>query len=305
MTDLSDLAVVVVAYGSSALLAQNLVPLSREGTGARIVVVDNRTDDAERDRVAALADAEGWTLVAPDANLGFGEGNRVGVEAARAAGAAAVLLLNPDAAVAADDVQRLLEVVRAEPLALVGPRIVRPDGSMWSEGSDLYLDDGSIRSRRRRVPGRPVAEWLTGACLLLSLPLWDRVGGFHPEYFLYWEDVDLSWAVTAAGGSVRLVPDATAVHAEGGTQDGDDHSTAGGAKSATYYYYNVRNRLVFAALRLDAETRRSWRRHTLRVSWGVLMQGGRRQLRRPGRTLLPVVRGLRDGRRIAARIAPR
>lgn len=305
MTDLRGLAVVVVAYGSSALLAQNLVPLSREDTGALVVVVDNRTDAAERDRVAALADAEGWVLVAPDANLGFGEGNRAGVEAARARGATAVLLLNPDASVAAVDVRRLLDAVRADPSALVGPRIVRPDGSMWSEGSDLYLDDGSIRSRRRRIAGRPIAEWLTGACLLLSMELWDRVGGFHPAYFLYWEDVDLSWAVTASGGTVRLVPEATAVHAEGGTQDGADHSTAGGAKSPVYYYYNVRNRLVFAALRLDPETRRSWRRHTLRVSWEILMQGGRRQLSRPGRTVLPVLRGLRDGLRFAGPDAPR
>ena len=299
MSRLEGLAVVVVAFGTSALLEQNLVPFSQQREGALVVVVDNRTDDAERMAMTSLAAAQGWVLVAPDTNLGFGEGNNAGVTTARERGATEVLLLNPDATITADDAALLLDAVRADPLALVGPRIVRPDGSMWSEGSDLYLDDGSIRSRRRRVAERPVAEWLTGACLLLSTGLWDRIGGFHPAYFLYWEDVDLSWAVRATGGTVLLVPEATAVHAEGGTQDGDDHQAAGGAKSPLYYYYNVRNRLVFAALRLDATTRRRWALHTARVSWGILLQGGRRQLRHPGRTLLPVARGLRDGRRLA------
>jgi hypothetical protein len=59
------LAIVVVNYGSSALLANNLVPLARSTSGATVVVVDNFTDDAERARVVELACRESWEVVLP------------------------------------------------------------------------------------------------------------------------------------------------------------------------------------------------------------------------------------------------
>jgi GT2 family glycosyltransferase len=35
-------------------------------------------------------------------------------------------------------------------------------------------------------------SWLTGACLAVSKQVWQATGGFDPDYFLYWEDVDYS-----------------------------------------------------------------------------------------------------------------
>ena len=60
-----ELAVIVVNFGSSALLEANLVPLARALPGARVVVVDNRTSDAERVAVLALAARESWETVTP------------------------------------------------------------------------------------------------------------------------------------------------------------------------------------------------------------------------------------------------
>ncbi len=77
--------------------------------------------------------------------------------------------------------------------------------------------------------------------------LWDLVGGFDESYFLYWEDVDLSWRIVAAGGRLAVAEDLTAFHAVGATQ-------AGSTKSATYVYYSARNRLRFAGT-LPARTR--------------------------------------------------
>ena len=134
--------------------------------------------------------------------------------------------------------------------------------------------------------------WVSGACFAISRTLWEHIGGFDDAYFLYWEDVDLSKKVWDAGGEVRVLQTASAVHDEGGTHE---DRTGGRAKSETYYYYNIRNRMLFARLRLDPDTRRRWRRRDGQVSWGILMQGGRRQLsgRGPWRALL---RGFRDGR---------
>lgn len=294
----AGLAVVVVGYGSSGLLSTNLAPLARALPGAITVVVDNRTTDDERERMRALAADAGWLLVEPDGNLGFGPGMNAGVAAAREAGADVLLLLNPDATMAPDAVATLLGVVRADPDALVAPRILRPDGSVWFDGSDLHLGDGRISATRKReeLGVRDAELWLSGACLALSTALWERVGGFGDGYFLYWEDVELSYRARRAGGRVLVVPEATAVHAEGGTQ-GAGHERSGEAKSETYYYFNIRNRLVFAARNLDASSVRQWRRASLPIAYEVLLQGGRRQFLRPVAPLRAAFRGVRDGLR--------
>jgi len=295
-TTFASLAVVVVNFGSSALLETNLQPLSRSAPGLQVVVVDNFTDVAEQIRVAALAEREQWQLVLSPTNLGFGGGVNLGVARAQQLGRTHFLLLNPDAGIPADQVARLLEVVAAHPLTLVSPRILRPDGTVWFDGSDLYLDDGRVRATRRRADfvGKRVTPWLSGACLLISDELWRRVGGFSDDYFLYWEDVELSHRVLQIGGAVTVCATAQATHAQGGTQ-GAGQRSAGQAKSNSYYYYNVRNRLVYATRNLDAADRRRWRRRSLPAAWEVISRGGRRQLLGSLHPLVAAARGLCDG----------
>jgi GT2 family glycosyltransferase len=299
---LASLAIVVVNYGSSALLERNLLPVARE-SGVRIVVVDNLTDAAERAAVVALAAREGWSTVLPDGNTGFGVGMNLGVARAREEGSTRYLLLNPDATIGTADLRALVHRSEEAPLSLLAPRVLRPDGSVWFDGADLYLDDGRIRSPRRRATLAPERwePWLSGACLLVTDELWQRVGGFHDGYFLYWEDVDLSHRVLAAGGALEVRGEASAMHAEGGTQGVD----GGAAKSATYYFYNIRNRMLFAVSNLEASDVRRWRRLILPIAWEVLLQGGRRQFLRSADPWVAGVRGVLAARRIARSYTPR
>jgi GT2 family glycosyltransferase len=295
-----DLAIVVVNYGSAALLRQNLAPLAASLPDATIVVVDNFTSEAERDTVVKLCAARGWLCEASAVNLGFGVGINLGVARARDAGAPHFVLLNPDAVLTAASVERLLEVVLSDAFAAVAPTVLRPDGSLWFGGADLYLADGRIRSRARRDDAARTEPWLSGACVMISAELWDAVGGFSDEYFLYWEDVDLSHRILEAGGRLELADGATAVHAEGGTQ-GVSAESSGASKSTLYYYYNIRNRLLFASRNLGMEDLRAWKRVTLPVAWEVLLEGGRRQFLRSPRPVIAAARGMRDGLRIARR----
>ncbi|OUD84573.1 Glycosyl transferase family 2 [Clavibacter michiganensis subsp. michiganensis] len=147
------LAVVVVNYGSADLVRENVLPLVERLDDALLVVVDNRTTDAERERVRDLAAHPSTRVhgVYPDGNTGFGTGMNIGVQAARALGAREFLLLNPDATIEPDQLAVLRGVVAADPLTLAAPTILRPDGSTWFRGSDLYLADGRIRSAARRA----------------------------------------------------------------------------------------------------------------------------------------------------------
>jgi N-acetylglucosaminyl-diphospho-decaprenol L-rhamnosyltransferase len=299
--DAPAFTVVVVSYGSHALLADTLVATLATDPRARAVVVDNWTTDDERQALVRLASEQGWAVELPDTNLGFGGGMNRGVARALDDGATRVLLLNPDAVVEPGGLATLGAALDADPMALASPVVVRPDGSPFASGTtDLRLRDGTMRATRRRPAGsrEPVVEWLSGACLAMTDVLWRAVGGFDERYFLYWEDVDLSVRVQRAGGSLRVVEDARAVHDEGATHD---DATTSRAKSPTYYYFNIRNRLLFAAVHLDAPSVRRWMLTAPRAARAVLLQGGRRQL-----THLPpwraAVRGTWDGLVLAFRV---
>jgi N-acetylglucosaminyl-diphospho-decaprenol L-rhamnosyltransferase len=293
--ELPAFAVVVVNFDSSALLERNAAAIELPPAG-RIVVVDCFSGDVERGRVRGLAERHGWDAVLLDENAGFGGGMNAGVARAGAAGATIVVALNPDATIDRASLESLVSAVQRDPMLLASPTIVGGAGEPWFAGADLYLEDGAVRGARARdrFPGAARREWATGACFAMSLELWRLVGGFDEDYFLYWEDIDLSHRVLDIGGRLALV-DALVVHEAGGTQtDIDD----GRAKSEAYYYYNIRNGMLYAAKHLGDARMRRWLRAAPRVGLGVLLRGGRRQLVRSLRPWRAYLRGLRDGHRI-------
>lgn len=297
-------AVVIVSFASSGLLERQAASLELPGRG-RVVVVDCFSSASERARVRAIAHEHGWDVVLLDTNAGYGGGTNAGARLALAQGADVVVALNPDASIDAEGLRRLVEAVAGDPMVLASPRILTGSGEPWFVGADLYLEDGVPRGARARdrFPGAARREWATGACFAISASLWTMLGGFDEEYFLYWEDIDLSHRALDAGARLAVV-DARAVHDAGGTQR---NVGPGRAKSETYYYFNIRNRLLYAVKHLDPDGIRRWQRSAPRVALAVLQRGGRRQLVSSLRPWRAYLRALRDGRRLVrehARLAP-
>ena len=269
MSALDDVALVVVSYGSSGLLAANL-PRTAGDSGVRVVVVDSFSGDQERAAVTRLAADHGWDLLTPGTNVGFGGGSNLGAAHALATGSRVLVLLNPDAWTDPAGLAALADAARSRGRALVAPPIHRPDGGVYSRGlTYLHLADGTMSGRRTAPDDVP---WLSGACLAVGAELWTELGGFDEDYFLYWEDVDLSWRALALGARLEVADGAHVVHDEGGTQE-----SRGRAKSETYYRYDIRNRMMFARKNLGPAAVRRWRRALPRAARAVALRGGRRQ----------------------------
>lgn len=274
MSSVPPFAVVTVNFGSSEMIRQNASDLVLPPQG-RLYIVDCFSSSAERSAVSTVAAELGAECVLLDENRGYGGGTNAGAARALADGAEVIIALNPDAQI---DSAALLALTRAAAGrdVLVSPRILSSDGRVWFAGARLFLDDGSTagESSSGSQDERTARPWATGACFAISAGLWSKIGGFDEEYFLYWEDIDLSHRVLDVGGSLEAV-EAVVIHDEGGTHT-DQRSSR--AKSSTYYFYNIRNRLLYARKHLDPMTRRRWVRSTPTVAYRVLLQGGRRQL---------------------------
>lgn len=205
VADTTDPEVVVVAYGSPALLRSALEPV-RE---LAVTVVDNSSLPEIRDLCAEL----GVRYLDPGWNGGFAAGVNHAL-AHRQTPGSDVLLLNPDAVVDVDGIRRLHRTLRADPdLASVAPAQVDADGHparvvwpfptplrCWIEAKGL----GRLNDRHE--------DYVIGSVLLLRAEALEQVGGLDDYFFLYAEETD--WAKRAAmmGWHHRLVPEVTAVH---------------------------------------------------------------------------------------------
>lgn len=293
------LALVLVNYASHQLLERNLDPGLAQA-GIEVVVVDNHTTAEELAALQALAGERGWHVVPSPTNVGFGDGVNLGVARARELGCDAFVALNPDAVVSIAVLQELHRAVQQDQLSLVCPRMDRSDGRHYFRGSMINYATGRLKvgwpEQSTAPAGAQSRPWLTAACLAFHVRAWDVVGGFAPGYFLYWEDVDFSRRAAESGLRLVMRPDLVAIHDEGGTQ----HSAQGATLSTAYYYWNTRNRLLFAARHLGRADLVRWMLRTPAESRQILLRGGRRQLLASRDGLKAAARGSRDGLGLAA-----
>lgn len=293
------LGIVVVSFGSHTLLESHLAAVDLSALDVRVVVVDNFRSMPAQEAVRTCADAHGWEFLANPTNRGFGSGMNLGVARALELGCSTLILLNPDVRITAPVLAALVDQTENSPRTLVTPRIVRPDGTPWFTGGRIDLV--AARTRNVEDPGSPRTDgWLTGACLAVHADLWREVGGFDDDYFLYWEDIDLSHRCTRLGAELLVRQDLEVVHDVGGTQ-----GAPGAAKSSAYYFYNCRNRLLFAAKNLPRRHVLRWLVRTPGYARLVLLRGGRRQLLRTWRPVSAVACGSVVGASHALRVVAR
>lgn len=297
----SDIWVVVVNYGSHRLVEDNFVALSAgHDRTVHVVVVDNFSDTHERVAIRRICERNGWHLVEMEGNPGFAAGCNAGVRTARDAGAPSVILVNPDAQLTTPVAVELWDQTLEKPADLVAPAILTSDGGTYFQGIRLDLRSGRMRGRRWPEDSAdavyvsssmPWRDWLTGACLAFSVSLWERAGGLDERYFLYWEDVDFSQRCVEVGAQLCLRRDLAVVHDEGAT-----HGRQGSrARSSIYYYYNCRNRLIYARTHLPRGALLGWMLRTPDQSWQILLRGGRRQLLQTPKPLFAVLAGSLSG----------
>ena len=201
-----------------------------------VVLVDNEVIGS-----GLRADA---TVLAQAGNLGFAAGANLGIERAFAGGASHAVLLNDDVLVGPGCLAALVAAAGRE--RAVSPSIDAPGADAFAGGRiDWKRGFGSHESG--------ALDFLTGAALCIPRGVWERVGTFNEQLFLYFEDVDWSRRALAAGVELHVALDARATHEAG--------SSAGGE---TWAYYSTRNRIWFLQTYVSV---RAARRESIRTAW--------------------------------------
>jgi N-acetylglucosaminyl-diphospho-decaprenol L-rhamnosyltransferase len=236
MTGDAGLDVVIVSYRSREMVRTCLDSLRVHPASCpmRVVVVDNGSRDGTAELIASeYPEVE---LIAAPENLGFSAATNLGT---RRGEGPYLLALNPDTAVTAGALDAVIAVLDTHTeVAVVGPRLERPDGSLDHAAKRSFptplsaLGHFSRLGRRSGASGRLAAyrapevesgpvDAVNGAFMLMRRSVFEAAGGFDESYWMYMEDLDLSYRLAQEGWQTWYEPAATVLHVKGGTVGGE------------------------------------------------------------------------------------
>lgn len=235
------IAVITVNYGTSDLAigaVESVLARNHGGRPVEIHLLDNASPGDDAARLSEAHSRRGWgarvTLWLETENHGFGRGNNIVLRALakRPRPPEYVFLLNPDAALANEAIAILAEALDAAPAAAAAgagnflpdgapavacfrfPSLLREIVSAINFGPlDQLLPNARIPLPVQHPEGE--VDWVAGASVLMRFDMIREVGFFDPDFFLYFEEVELMHRLAGAGRSTLYVPRARVMHVAG------------------------------------------------------------------------------------------
>jgi len=206
-------SIIIVNYNKRRHLSACLPSLYRSAGDFEVILSDNGSTDGSLEFVSSAYPAV--CIVANGSNIGFGAAsNRAGKQARNDI----LVFLNPDTTMEPDWLVHLLEpfgecgvgLATSKILLMQDPSRINVCGNrIHLTGLTLCHGMGQSRCQFTRV--QPVGA-VSGAAFAIRRELFEQLGGFDEEFFLYMEEIDLSWRAWLAGWRCVLAPGSVVYH---------------------------------------------------------------------------------------------
>jgi GT2 family glycosyltransferase len=229
-----DLSIIIVNWNSKEYLRSCIASIlaTTRGIDFEIVVIDNASFDGCDQMLRQYYPQV--RFIQSNQNLGFARANNV---AFRESCGQYVLFLNPDTELVTPAVNIMFDYLQRLPNAgAVNCKLLNADKTVQTSCIQSFptilnqlLDSDFLRALRPKSPlwgmaplfsaenGPVRVEAVSGACMMIRREVFDRVGGFSSDYFMYGEDLDLCFKMQHAGFRNYHVGDAAIVHHGGGS----------------------------------------------------------------------------------------
>lgn len=261
---MENVTVILVNYNGKKYLKNCIESIKRQSyQNLSILIVDNASGD---ESVQYLQDnypeIEVITCVE---NNGFAKGNNIGIEYAVKQGADYVLLLNVDTVIEPDLVEKLMASANAATVTV--PKIYMDKRLMkvWYAGGEMdYVQGRSYHCNQAAEKENKAIGFACGCCVLIHRDIIKNVGVFDENYYLYFEDTDLSMRWLQHGITIMYIPAAKMWHKVGGSGGADG--------SLIKSYYMLRNQLYFMKKYQNEMQAKTWKKAFDMLKNGVIKE---------------------------------
>jgi hypothetical protein len=250
-----DLSIIIVNYNVKEFL-QNLLDSLKKAAqdfSHEIIVVDNASDDGSieviEERYSSIK------LIKNQKNIGFGKANN---QALKIANGKYLLLINPDTIVKENTFHKLIKFLEsANDAGIVGCKVLNPDGTLqlacrrgfpgpWTSftkitGLSRLFPKSKIFARYHLTYLNENETYevdaISGAFMFIRRSVYEKIGGFDPDFFMYGEDLDLCYRCQKAGFKVYYFHETEIIHYKG-------ESTKRSRIDETKVFYNAMHLFV-------------------------------------------------------------
>ena len=233
---MTDLSVIIVNYNVKELLEQciNSIITSGKNLKIEIIVVDNNSFDGSVEYLKAkFPDQPTLKFISNTTNVGFAKANNIGV---KDSAGKYVLILNPDTVLQEDTLEKCISFYEnGKDMGALTCKLLLPNGrldlacrrSFPTPSVALYR----MLGLSKLFPGSKTfgkynltyldedktyeVDAIVGAFMLIKRDIYDKVGGFDEDYFMYGEDLDLCYRIKKAGYKIFYFSDTSIIHYKG------------------------------------------------------------------------------------------
>lgn len=224
---------IIVTYNGEKYIEDCLASLQGQTHQTDILVVDN--DSADQTCEIIEKNYPQVKLLKLGCNSGFAHANNVGIQYAMEQGYEYVLLINEDTVADPSLIQKLLKY--ADNKTAVIP-LIYMNGSktkVWYAAGKLDFEKCRVINCQENLKSRVTeVTFMTGCCMFIHTDVFREVGLFDENFFMYYEDTDLSLRMYEHQIKMLYVPDTYVWH-----------RLQGKTKKPYYAYYMTRNKLYF------------------------------------------------------------
>lgn len=237
---------IILSYNTRELLVSCIQSVIDHGVqDFEVIVVDNASHDGSADQIKKQFPQV--RVIENSENAGFAKGVNIGAEHAKGD---YLLFLNSDAEITEDTVSQLIQPFEMhEKAGVVGGLLKNTDGSMQRSFSRFYdlvpvflllFGGDRVELVGHSVSNIQAVDWVSGGCMMIRKDVFDKVGRFDENFFMYLEDMELCKRVKQQGYEIYFNPHAEVTHIGQGSSN-RQFAITHIYKGLLYYYRKHKN----------------------------------------------------------------
>jgi GT2 family glycosyltransferase len=223
---MSKVKIITVHYGKIKTTLNCLSSLSHLTNLSDLILINNSQSNIDKTIKKKIKQV---SIINNPQNLGYPAALNIGIKLALKNNPQFILIINNDVIVKKNFLKELLSFSKKQRADLISPKILDQNSKIWFDGGEIDKNRYTAGHKKGKT------DFLSGCCLLIRKKVFDKIGFFDEDYFMYYEDVDFCLRARKAGFKLGIVDKAIVYH--------HIKRSAKGIKLMDYYL--ARNHLLF------------------------------------------------------------
>ena len=249
-----DLSIIILSYNTKDITDECLKRLQSGVSSCQtklknkieVIVLDNASADGSAQMIKKN---HPWVnLIESKENTGYSKGNNLALKKSKYP---AVLFLNSDVYVKDYTLEKTLEYFKGHECDVLGVKLLYEDGKLqpsagnlpdplntvfWILGLGQLLNPFHPKNSAYFSKDNKVG-WIMGAFLLIRKEVFEKIGGFDEDIFMYMDEVDLCKRIYLAGFKVCFTPSVQVIHLHGASSKFDPSLAFKNELKGLKYYF--------------------------------------------------------------------